>query len=106
MRESFSCELGHLSSRQRASCGALSSLVCPGEASRFLRFLVIANTPQDRGRSRRREGLPGCWAILFMRAVVQHPAGLDPSSPQLLFEKIYAEVAIAFAKKKNARHPE
>ncbi len=32
-----------------------------------------------------------------MRAVVQHPAGLDPSSPLLLFEKIYAEVAIAFA---------
>ena len=47
-------------------------------------------------QSRRREDLPGYWAILFMRAVVQHPAGLDPSSPQLLFEKIYAEVAIAF----------
>ncbi len=41
-------------------------------------------------------GLPGYWAVLFVRAVVQHSAGLDRSSPLLLFEKIYAEVAIAF----------
>jgi hypothetical protein len=46
---------------------------------------------------RRGKGLPGYWDILFMRAVVQHPAGCDPSSPLLLFEKIYAEVAFAFA---------
>ncbi len=43
-------------------------------------------------------GLPGYWAILFVRAVMQHPAGLDRSSPLLLFEKIYGVVAIAFGK--------
>ncbi len=41
-------------------------------------------------------GLPGYWAVLFMRAVVQHPAGHAPSSPLLLFEKIYAEIVVAF----------
>ncbi len=43
-------------------------------------------------------GLPGYWAVLFVRAVMQHPAGLDRSSPLLLFEKIYGEAAIAFRK--------
>jgi hypothetical protein len=33
--------------------------------------------------------------------VVQHPAGLDPASPLLLFEKIYGGVAIAFAKNRT-----
>ncbi len=33
-----------------------------------------------------------------MRAVVQHPAGYDFSSPLLLFEKIYGEIAVAFQK--------
>jgi len=42
-------------------------------------------------------GLPGYWAVLFLRAVVQHPAGLDLALPLLLFEKIHGEVAIAFA---------
>jgi hypothetical protein len=36
-------------------------------------------------------------AVLFLRAVVQHPAGLDLALPLLLFEKIYGKVAIAFA---------
>ncbi len=36
-----------------------------------------------------------------MRAVVQHPAGYDPSSPLLLFEKIYGWVVIAFAKNRT-----
>ncbi len=31
-----------------------------------------------------------------MRAVVQHPAGYDPSLPLLLFEKIYGEPVVAF----------
>ncbi len=43
-------------------------------------------------------GLPGYWAILFVRAVVQHPAGLALASPLLLFEKIHGENAIAFRK--------
>jgi len=32
---------------------------------------------------------------------MQHPAGHDPSSPLLLFEKIYGEMAIAFAKNRT-----
>ncbi len=46
-------------------------------------------------------GLPGYWAVLFVRAVTQHPAGRDLSSPLLLFEKIYGEVSIAFAKNRT-----
>jgi hypothetical protein len=41
-------------------------------------------------------GLPGYWAVLFVHAVVQHPAGLVLASPLLLFEKIHGENAIAF----------
>jgi len=33
--------------------------------------------------------------------VVQHPAGLDPSSPLLLFEKIHGETVIAFAQNRT-----
>lgn len=28
--------------------------------------------------SRKGEGLPGSWAVLFVRALVEHPAGYDP----------------------------
>ncbi len=48
--------------------------------------------------SRRGKDLPGYWAVLFLRAVVQHPAGCDPPSPQLLFEKVCGEIALAFRK--------
>ncbi len=46
-------------------------------------------------------GLPGYWAVLFVRAVMPHPAGLDRSSPLLLFEKIYGEAAIAFTENRT-----
>jgi hypothetical protein len=46
-------------------------------------------------------GLPGYWAVLFVRAVMQHPAGHDLSSPLLLFEKICGENTIAFAKNRT-----
>ncbi len=36
-----------------------------------------------------------------MRAVVQHPAGLDLSSPLLLFEKIHGEDVIAFTQNRT-----
>jgi hypothetical protein len=61
----------------------------------------ITGSPSDRELPRRGKGLPGCWAVLFLRAVVQHPAGYGPSSPLLLFEKIYGEVAIAFTEKRT-----
>jgi len=36
-----------------------------------------------------------------MRAVMQHPAGLVPSSPLLLFEKICGKNVIAFTKNRT-----
>ena len=39
---------------------------------------------------RKNEGIPGAWAILFVRAVVYDPAGCDHPSPVL------GEVAVAF----------
>ncbi len=46
--------------------------------------------------SRRGEDLPGYWAVLFVRAMVKHPAGYDPSLPLPLFERIHGEVVVAF----------
>ncbi len=45
--------------------------------------------------------LPGYGAILFVRAVVQHPAGLVPSLPLPLFERINGEAVIAFTKNRT-----
>ncbi len=59
------------------------------------RLSVTPVSPEER------QGLPGYWAVLFVRAVVPHPAGYDPSSPLLLFEKIYGGVALAFAKNRT-----
>jgi hypothetical protein len=65
----------------------------------------LTSISRDFGSPRRRptsmqsgrdEDLPGYWAVLFVRAVMQHPAGYDLSLPLLLFEKIYGEIAIAF----------
>ena len=36
-----------------------------------------------------------------MRAVVEHPAGYDPSSPLLLFEKIHGGAVIAFTQNRT-----
>jgi hypothetical protein len=62
---------------------------------------LITGSPYSRKLPRRDKGLPGYWAILFIRAVVQHLAGYDSSSPLLLFEKICGEVAIAFTKNRT-----
>ena len=47
-------------------------------------------SPQAGSLPRRNEGIPGAWAILFVRAVVIDPAGCDHPSPVL------GEVAVAF----------
>ncbi len=52
-------------------------------------------------KSRRGEDLPGYWAVLFVRAVLQHPAGCDPSLPLPLFERINGETAIAFGENRT-----
>ena len=43
-------------------------------------------SPVHLSRSGKGEGLPGCEAILFVRAMVEHPAGYSP-----LLAQIYAE---------------
>ena len=45
---------------------------------RVVRRRRITGSPQDRDWLRRGEGLPGSWAVLFVRAVVEHPAGYCP----------------------------
>jgi hypothetical protein len=45
---------------------------------RVVRRRRVAGSPQNRGVSRRGEGLPGYRAILFVRAMVEHPAGYHP----------------------------
>jgi len=67
-----------------------------GPCGRAARRRRITGSPQDRVPSRRGRDLPGAWAVLFGRAVVQHPAGPDPSSPQPLFEEIHGEAVVAF----------
>ena len=52
-------------------------------------------------KSRRGEGLPGYWAVLFVRAVMQHPAGHDLSLPLPLLERINGKAVIAFGKKRT-----
>jgi hypothetical protein len=45
---------------------------------RVVRRRRVTGSPQDRNVSRRGEGLPGYGAILFVRAMVEHPAGYGP----------------------------
>ena len=45
---------------------------------RAVRRRRVTGSPHNRGVSRRGEGLPGCGAILFVRAMVEHPAGYHP----------------------------
>jgi hypothetical protein len=57
--------------------------------------------PVDRIHSRRDKGLPGSRAVLFVRAVVQHPAGRTAPSPGPLFEEIHGDGAIAFTENRT-----
>jgi hypothetical protein len=45
---------------------------------RVVRRRRVTGAPRHRDWSRRGEGLPGSWAILFVRAMVEHPAGDVP----------------------------
>src|SRR5215468_6705224 len=42
---------------------------------RVVRRRPLTGSPSNRDMSRRGEGLPGYWAVLFVRAIVEHPAG-------------------------------
>src|SRR5262245_52229623 len=65
----------------RPRCGRL---FCAYEADdtcarqRVVRRRRVTGSPPDRHVSRRGEGLPGSWTVLFVRAMVEHPAGYVP----------------------------
>src|SRR2546425_1175247 len=46
--------------------------------TRVVRRRRVTGSPHNRGVSRRGEGLPGYGAVLFVRAMVEHPAGYHP----------------------------
>jgi hypothetical protein len=50
----------------------------PCACTRVVRRRQLTGSPRDRNVSRRGEGLPGAWAVLFVRAMVEHPAGYGP----------------------------
>ena len=54
----------------RPTTRALANVSCVGDGSPALR--------KTGNGSRRGEGLPGYWTILFIRAMVEHPAGYAP----------------------------
>ena len=45
---------------------------------RVVRRRQRTGSPRGQNVSRRGEGLPGAWAVLFIRAMVEHPAGYVP----------------------------
>ena len=45
---------------------------------RVVRRRRVTGSPLYRDGSRRGEGLPGAWAVLFVRATVEHPARYGP----------------------------
>src|SRR5215510_4546698 len=45
---------------------------------RAVRRRRVTGSPHNRSVSRRGEGLPGYGAVLFVRAMVEHPAGYGP----------------------------
>ncbi len=45
---------------------------------RVVRRRRVTGSPQNRDEARRGEGLPGYGAVLFVRAMVEHPAGYVP----------------------------
>src|SRR5215472_3464087 len=45
---------------------------------RVVRRRQLTGSPRGRNVSRRGEGLPCAWAVLFVRAMVEHPAGYGP----------------------------
>ncbi len=67
---------------------------------RVVRRRRVSGSPLHRGLSRRGEGLPGYETVLFVRAMVEHPAGYNP-----LLAQIAQGTVIAFEEIQHARHP-
>ena len=60
----------------RFFCASEADNTCARE--RVVRRRLVTGSPQNRDEARRGEGLPGYGAILFVRAMVEHPAGYVP----------------------------
>src|SRR5215470_15696082 len=60
----------------RLFCACEADDTCAYE--RVVRRRQRTGSPPDRDESRRGEGLPGAWTVLFVRAMVAHPAGDTP----------------------------
>ncbi len=79
-------------------CAPRADDTCTRE--RIVRRRPLTGSPPNRNVSRRGEGLPGFWTVLFVRAMVDHPAGYGPDLPS------NAGVVLAFDAFGNSRHPE
>jgi len=77
----------------RPTTRALANVSCVGDGSPALRATGVS--------SRRGEGLPGYGAVLFVRAMVEHPAGYQPLSPK----KTLAGAGCCLQVKQDPRHP-
>ena len=67
---------------------------------RAVRRRPLTGSPKNRDGSRRGEGLPGYGAILFVRAMVEHPAGYNS-----LLAQFTQGVIVAFDEIQHSRHP-
>lgn len=70
-----------------------ANVSCVGDGSPALRKTGVS--------TRKGEGLPGYEAILFVRAMVEHPAGYGP-----LLAPLTQRAIIAFDVFQHSRHPE
>ena len=69
---------------------------------RAVRRRRVTGSPHNRSVSRRGEGLPGYGAVLFVRAMVEHPAGYHPLLAQ---KKTLAGDGCCLQGKQDPRHP-
>jgi hypothetical protein len=60
---------------------------------RVVRRKRVTGSPQRRSVSRRGEGLPGAWTVLFVSAIVEHPAGYDPLLAHLTQGSLWPSMA-------------
>jgi len=80
------------------------SRACPcGRAARRRR---ITGSPQDRIPSRRGEDLRGYWAVLFVRAVVEHPPDTTPPLAPTPLRGDSRRDRRRLQEQRNPRHPE
>ena len=70
---------------------------CAGDHSPALRNTGVS--------SRRGEGLPGYWTVLFVRAMVEHPAGYKSPPRPGKKKHLHAGVVVAFDEIQLSRHP-